>query len=180
MPTLFTHAVVPLLPGAAAGKARISRRLLLAGTIAAMLPDADVLSFRLGIPYADAFGHRGCMHSLAFGILIATVAALLHRYLRTTAARAFTFVGLAAISHPLLDMCTNGGLGVALAWPLSAKRYFFPWRPILVSPIGTRFFSAHALPVILSELLWVWLPASLLALIVWQWRTAKDSPAKPV
>lgn len=174
MPTIFTHAVVPLLPGTAAGKTCISRRLLLAGTLAAMLPDADVLSFRLGIPYADAFGHRGCMHSLAFGILIATIATLLHRYLRTTATRALTFVGLAAISHPLLDMCTNGGLGVALAWPLSAQRYFFPWRPILVSPIGARFFSAHAWPVILSELLWVWLPAGVLALIVWRWRTAKD------
>lgn len=174
MPTLFTHAVVPLLPGAAAGKARISQRLLLAGTVAAMLPDADVLSFRLGIPYADAFGHRGCMHSLAFSVVIAALAALLYRYLHTTATRAFAFVGIAAASHPLLDMCTNGGLGVALAWPLSAQRYFFPWRPIQVSPIGTRFFSAHALPVILSELLWVWLPVSLLALLVWWMRRSRE------
>jgi inner membrane protein len=174
MPTIFTHAVVPLLPGAAAGKSRISRRLLLAGTIAAMLPDADVLSFRLGIPYADAFGHRGAMHSLVFGILVATLAALLHRGLRTTATRAFAFVGVAAMSHPLLDMCTDGGLGIALLWPLSGHRYFFPWRPIEVSPIGTRFFSAQAWPVIASELLWVWLPATLLALIVWRWRIAAN------
>jgi inner membrane protein len=167
MPTIFTHAVVPLLPGAAAGKTRISRRLLLAGTIAAMLPDTDVLSFRLGIPYADAFGHRGALHSLLFGMLVAAVAALLHRRLRTTAARAFAFVGFAALSHPLLDMCTNGGLGVALVWPFSGQRYFFSWRPIQVSPIGARFFSAQAWPVIASELLWVWLPAAVLALMVW-------------
>jgi inner membrane protein len=71
-------------------------------------------------------------------------------------------------------MLTDGGLGVAIAWPLSERRYFFPWRPIHVSPIGMRFFSAHSWAVIGSELLWVWLPASLLALLVWYWRKTID------
>ncbi|GGA14041.1 metal-dependent hydrolase [Dyella caseinilytica] len=174
MPTLFTHAVAPLLPGIAAGKNRISRSLLLAGTVAAVLPDIDVLSFRLGIPYAAALGHRGAIHSLLFGIGMAVLAALLHKHLRTNAARAFAFVGMAALSHPLLDMLTDGGLGVAIAWPLSEQRYFFPWHPIHVSPIGMRFFSAQAWTVIGSELLWIWLPVSAFALIVWKWRIAID------
>ena len=169
MPTLFTHAAVPLLMGSAAGTQRVSRRLLLAGTMAAILPDMDVLSFRFGIAYADPFGHRGAMHSVAFALLMALVAAGLHRRLHTSAVRAFVFVGLASLTHPLFDMLTDGGLGVALAWPLSEQRYFFPWRPIQVSPIGVRFFSARSWPVLESELLWVWLPASLLSLALWRW-----------
>jgi inner membrane protein len=57
-PSIFTHAAVPVLLGAAAGRLLISRRLLVAGAVAAMLPDADVLGFRFGIAYGDAFGHR--------------------------------------------------------------------------------------------------------------------------
>ena len=173
MPTIFTHAAVPALLGAAAGKQRINRRLLGAGVIAAMLPDADTLGFKLGIPYADAFGHRGALHSLAFALSMGVLAMLLHRSLRTSAMRSLAFVGLSAASHPLLDMLTDGGLGVAIAWPFSTQRYFFPWHPIHVSPIGVRFFSARAWPVIASELLWVWVPVSVLALIVWRLRITR-------
>jgi inner membrane protein len=174
MPTIITHAAIPLLLGAAAGKRRISRRLLYAGAVAAMLPDADVLGFKFGIPYADAFGHRGAAHSIAFALLLALLAAALHRPLRTSAWRAFGFVGLATVLHPLLDACTNGGLGVALWWPLDNHRFFFGWRPIEVSPIGARFFSARGWPVIQSELLWVWMPTAVLALLLWRWRLYSD------
>lgn len=177
MPTIFTHAAVPALLGAAAGERHVSRPLLCAGMIAAMLPDADTLGFKFGIAYADAWGHRGAMHSLLFAFCVAAIATMLHRYLRTTASRAFAFVGLAAISHPLLDMLTDGGLGVAIAWPLSDRRYFFPWRPIHVSPIGLRFFSTHSWPLIASELRWVWLPTSVLALVLWRWRLSRNRPA---
>lgn len=174
MPTIFTHAAVPLLLGTAAGKRRISRPLLIAGVVASMLPDADVLSFKFGIAYSDAFGHRGAAHSIAFALLIALLAALLHKPLRSTGWRAFGFVGMAAISHPLLDACTNGGLGVALWWPLDTRRFFFAWRPIQVSPIGARFFSANGWLAIQSELVWVWLPIAALALLLWRWRLRRD------
>jgi inner membrane protein len=178
MPTIISHAVVPLLLGAAAGRRRISRPLLVAGAIAAMLPDADVLSFKLGIAYADAFGHRGAFHSIAFALLPALLAAVLHKSLRTSAWRAATFVGLSAISHPLLDALTNGGLGVALAWPLDQHRFFFPWRPIEVSPIGARFFSMRGWQVIQSEMVWVWLPAALLALPLYLLRRRWDAVSR--
>lgn len=174
MPTIFTHTVIPLLPGGALGQKRISRRLLAAATVAAMLPDADVLGFRFHIPYASTFGHRGAMHSLVFGLAVASLAALSHRRLHAGALRAFVFVGIAALSHPLLDMLTDGGLGVALTWPWDAHRWFFPWQPIHVSPIGARFFSARSLPVIGSELLWVWLPVGLLAAAIRFWRRRRD------
>lgn len=77
MPSIITHAAVPLALWCAADRGRIPPRLLAAGVIAAMLPDADVLAFALHIPYADAFGHRGASHSLLFAVVLAALAAVL-------------------------------------------------------------------------------------------------------
>ncbi|HEL3811677.1 TPA: metal-dependent hydrolase [Stenotrophomonas maltophilia] len=77
MPSIITHAAVPLALWCAADRGRIPPRLLAAGVVAAMLPDADVLAFALHIPYADAFGHRGASHSLLFAFVLAAVAAVL-------------------------------------------------------------------------------------------------------
>jgi inner membrane protein len=58
-------------------------------------------------------------------------------------------------------MLTNGGLGVALFAPFSNERYFWPWRPIEVSPIGLEaFLSPWGVRVLVSEAKWVWLPAA--------------------
>jgi inner membrane protein len=58
-------------------------------------------------------------------------------------------------------MLTNGGRGVALFAPFSNTRYFFPWRPIEVSPISVRhFFSTRGIQIMRSEFRWVWLPAA--------------------
>lgn len=176
MTTIFTHAAVPLLVGAALGRRTVSGRLLAAGAIAAMLPDADVLAFRLHIPYADAFGHRGATHSICFASLLAALAALCHRWLGSTWRMAAVFVGLATLSHALLDACTDGGLGVALAWPISDERWFAPFHPIAVSPIGARFFSERGVHVLVSEFYWVWLPTAALAALVVLWRRASRRP----
>jgi inner membrane protein len=58
---------------------------------------------------------------------------------------------------------TDGGLGIAFFAPFDNTRYFLPFRPIKVSPIGLSFFSARGLDVIRSELLWVCLPAAIIA-----------------
>jgi len=55
-------------------------------------------------------------------------------------------------SHGLLDALTNGGRGIALLWPFTNARYFAPWRPIPVAPIGLRFLSSRGLHVALVEL----------------------------
>ena len=79
---------------------------------------------------------------------------------------------LLTASHGILDAFTNGGLGVALLSPFDNGRYFFPWTPIEVSPIGVRaFFSAWGLGVLKSELLWVWLPLGIGVLLS---RTLRD------
>ena len=72
---------------------------------------------------------------------------------------------LVTLSHPLLDSLTNGGLGVALLSPFSNRRFFAPWRPIEVSPIGLQFFSSSGLVAFLSEIEWVWAPSLIILMM---------------
>lgn len=175
MPTVFSHAAVPLAIGLGLGQRAIPRRLLLAGIVASMLPDADVLAFKLGIPYADNFGHRGASHSLLFALFIGLFGALGAPLWRCGYRVAFLFVALATASHPLLDMFTNGGMGVAFWWPISDHRWFAPWQVIEVSPIAIkRVLSPRGLAVMWSELTWVWLPASLCTLCLFGWRRSRQ------
>ncbi|MFZ2267425.1 MAG: metal-dependent hydrolase [Azonexus sp.] len=165
MPTILTHLAPPLALRLGLGEPAVSRRLLAAGLLAAILPDLDVLAFRLHIPYAHVLGHRGFSHALFFALLLALLAMAGASLLRSSRRQAFGFVGLAAASHPLLDMITNGGLGVALWWPWSTGRVFAPWRVIEVSPLSLqRLLGPRGLAVLQSELLWVWLPALLAGL----------------
>jgi inner membrane protein len=76
------------------------------------------------------------------------------------------FFFFATASHGLLDAVTNGGLGVAFFSPFDTHRYFLPWTPIRVSPIGIgRFFGAQGMAVLRSEFLWIWVPATFLAVL---------------
>lgn len=165
MPTILTHAAVPLAIGIGTGL--VSKRLLIAGVVACIIPDLDVLAFRFHIAYAHDLGHRGFTHSIAFALLLALLALACARQLRTNRAIAFLFVWLSAVSHGLLDMLTNGGMGVALWWPWSSERLFAAWQVIEVSPLSmNRLLSSRGLAVLQSELLWVWLPAVVLVLIL--------------
>jgi len=63
-------------------------------------------------------------------------------------------------------MLTNGGMGVALAWPFSDERFFFPVQVIEASPLGLRRFLGPAgAKVMMSELAWVWAPCAMLAAV---------------
>ena len=74
---------------------------------------------------------------------------------------------LCGSSHGLLDMMTSGGLGVALFAPFYNERYFFPFRPVKVSPIGIdRFFSEWGLKVLWTEFLWIGVPCFLYLMIL--------------
>ncbi|RSZ60268.1 metal-dependent hydrolase [Massilia atriviolacea] len=165
MPTILSHPAVPLAIGLALGSRVIPGRLLAAGVLASIVPDADVAGLHIGIPYANELGHRGASHSLAFAIVLGLLAAAFARQLNASRLAAFFFITASAVSHGLLDMLTSGGLGVALAWPVSEARMFFPVRVIRVSPLTVqRFFSARGVTVLRSELIWVWLPAALAGL----------------
>lgn len=75
----------------------------------------------------------------------------------------FTVLFLSGVSHSILDALTNGGLGVAFFFPLENGRYFFPWTPIEISPVGIKnFFTARGLEVIKNELFWLGMMAILI------------------
>ncbi len=130
-------------------------------TALSFLPDLDVVAFAFGIPYASDFGHRGATHSFAFAMIVGFITwAFSGRHRLAIAA------GLVTASHAVLDALTDGGLGVALLWPLSSERFFSPWRPLPVAPIGHHFLSARGLAVALTEVV-VMLP--LIVYAVWPW-----------
>ncbi|MBO6504980.1 MAG: metal-dependent hydrolase [Kordiimonadaceae bacterium] len=176
MATIFTHALLPIAakltlpPGALPGK------LVALAAAATMLPDLDVIAFAFGVPYADPFGHRGFTHSIAFALAIGFLCTGLAQKLNSQPKVIFWTMFLSVLSHPLLDSFTNGGLGVAWFWPFSDARYFMPWQPIEVSPIGIRgFFSSRGVQVLVSEFMWVIAPLLTVAagLRFWLSRKAK-------
>jgi inner membrane protein len=183
MASLFGHAATALTIGRIAGGSGLSARkaaktpeatwvfwaLLVACATAA---DLDVIGFSLGVPYPADWGHRGLTHSLVSAVVMARVAAVVSTRVRrvplnsSMGLRHFGVFLAAAASHPLLDMLTNGGLGIAVFWPFDCRRYFLPYRPIEVSPLGAgAFFSARGLGVLSSEFTFIYLPC-ILALAV--------------
>ena len=160
MPTIIAHIAVPLAIGLGLGRRIVPKPLLAAGVIASILPDLDVVSFKLGIAYAADLGHRGFSHSIAFALMVAVIAVPILRRFQVPWAATFWFLLLVVVSHGLLDACTTGGEGVALFWPFSGHRFFAPYQVIEVSPLSiTRFMSDRGLAVLLSELYWVWMPS---------------------
>lgn len=159
MASIITHVVVPLAIGVVAGPRNVSKLLLFYACVASMLPDIDVIAFKMGIEYSSPWGHRGFTHSISFAVCVGLFGAIFHAYLKSSRWAAFSLLFLAVLSHGVLDALTNGGLGIAFFWPLTDERFFFPWQPIQVSPIGlSAFLSEWGWRVIQSELLWVWLP----------------------
>jgi len=179
--------------------ARPSAREMLVWSVLAMLPDADVIGFPLGVRYADEWGHRGATHSLVFAAIVGIAAGLLARWtamrpgtgippslfdriavlgarsaprdtgnqptgeggyqeteplgwFRAPAFRTFVVATMVVASHSLLDTLTDGGLGCALFWPFDQTRYFAPWRPVPVAPIGLGYLSPYGLYVACTEL----------------------------
>jgi inner membrane protein len=84
-------------------------------------------------------------------------------------------------SHGVLDACTNGGLGIAFFAPFSNARYFFPGRPLEVSPLSvSRFLTADGLAIFANEMQWVWAPAAAIVgsvLAYRYWRRTRHGPS---
>ena len=166
MPTILSHPAPALAIAAYFGRERLSRSAVVAGVVCSALPDVDVLGFHLGVPYDSLFGHRGLTHSFSFALVLAVaVAALVHvRDPGKSLGDVCLYLFLATASHGVFDALTNGGHGIAFLAPFSSTRYFFPFRPIEVSPLSvTRFLSERGWLVLNSEMYWVWLPSGVLA-----------------
>jgi inner membrane protein len=179
MASAFSHALVAITIGKNYSKKYTSLKFWLLAATCAVLPDADVLSFQFGIPYNHFLGHRGFFHSLFFSLFIGILTTFLfYRKIKLTdnlGLKYITFFFLCGASHALLDMLTNGGLGVAIFSPFDTTRYFFPWRPIQVSPIGIQnFMGERGIRVIRSELVWVGIPCFIYFILIWIVRKIKS------
>lgn len=137
---------------------------MVAWSLLSLLPDVDVVGFRFGVRYTDAWGHRGASHSFAFSLALAAIVAAAASLLRLRPIRTGLFAFAVVASHAVLDTMTDGGLGCALWWPWSAERHFAPWTPIPVAPIGRRFFTGAGLAVAVYEMI---LFAPVLLYAVW-------------
>jgi inner membrane protein len=135
---------------------------MLALSALSLLPDADAIGFLLPVDQGGAMGHRGFTHSLVFALAIGLACGTVLRkrgFLRTSA-----LAGAVVASHGLLDTLTNGTTGTMLLWPFSGERFFAPWRPVPVPPVGLGLASARGLEVMAIEAVY-FLP--LLAWALW-------------
>ena len=165
MASAFAHATAALAIGTALRPRRpVSARFWVLGATCAVVPDLDSVGYWLGVPYGSVLGHRGLTHSLLFAAALATVVTVTGCAPRDRGVRCWLFLWLACASHGMLDAMTTGGLGVAFFSPIDNHRFFFPWRPIPVSPLSIgRFFSPRGLEILTGELLWVGVTSAILA-----------------
>ena len=166
MASIFGHALIGIGLGQLFTR-KTTAKILLLCVICTIIPDADVIAFSFGIPYAHPLGHRGFSHSIVFALLLGVVVKFLFfRKVAFSSRQGLILISLfflSTISHGVLDACTNGGQGVGFFIPLDNTRYFFPWRPIQVSPIGAaNFFSEWGWRVIKSEIVWIGIPGILM------------------
>ncbi len=179
MASVFGHVAVAYAIGKTLKAGWTSPRFWVLTVLCCLLPDADVLGLVSGIPCEHMLSHRGLTHSFMFAVCLGLVmpqlaVPSLPRWSARYGILAVYF-SLVTLSHGFLAACTDGGLGVAFFSPFDTTRYFFPWRPIAVSPIGvTNFFSSWGLGVLFNELVWIGIPV-----ICWlniQWGVKRKGP----
>jgi inner membrane protein len=186
MPTGITHAFVGLAGAKILARQKRRAKFWVLAPVCAFLPDLDTIGFRFGVKYWDMLGHRGLTHSVPFALVLSLAVVLLFfREHKPFASRQWwwlwLFFFLVTVSQGILDAMTDGGLGVAFFAPFSNERFFLPWRPIRVAPIGIGGFLRNphwASRCLVSEFTVVWLPMILLMIVthVRRKRTASSSP----
>ena len=160
MASAFSHALVAFAVGRSHRWSVNAKRFWMFTVFCSIFPDVDVLAFAVGIPYEHVLGHRGLTHSLFFALLVG-IGVVQFGFpgvllLSAGGKKLVVHFSLVTASHGFLDALTDGGLGVAFFAPFETSRYFFPWTPVKVSPIGiTSFFSEWGMQVVVSELLWI-------------------------
>jgi inner membrane protein len=169
MASIFGHAFISIALGKSFSRKKRTWKLILLAITCAIIPDADVIGFQFGISYGSFWGHRGFSHSFLFALLFgALISFLFYRkqFFSKKGIILLLFFFLCTASHSILDAMTTGGFGVAFFSPFNDTRYFFPWRPIQVSPLGImQFFSERGVQVIRSEVAWIGLPGFIYMII---------------
>ncbi|MDH5600562.1 MAG: metal-dependent hydrolase [Gammaproteobacteria bacterium] len=160
MATIFTHPVIAIGLSPYLDLAEKRKQIILIAVILTILPDIDVIGFRLGIPYLHLFGHRGFTHSIFFALVISfSTTWFIVKNTGINFLPVWIYLFLSAVSHGILDALTNGGYGIAFFSPFSNQRFFFPATPIDVSTLSIeRFLYNKGYMVMVTELIWIWLP----------------------
>jgi len=172
MPTVFTHSVIGISAAYSFRSGKESLKFRILSIACSILPDADVIGYNwLYIPSYYFFGHRGFFHSPFFAALLSiSVVCIFYRKEVTFSNPWWKYVlyfFILTTSHGLTDALTNGGRGVALLSPVTNVRYSFPWTPVEISPLSIRaFLSQRGLTVLISELLWIWMPCFLIVIFL--------------
>ncbi len=169
MPSIIGHIAIGTSLGYTLYPDEKKFKFYIFAILISIIPDFDVIMFRIGIPYAHPMGHRGFFHSFLFAAIIGGLLAYIFFSRHEASAKKYTKLSLVfiliGIMHCLLDAMTNGGLGIGLFIPFSYERYFLPWKPIEVSPISiSGFFSNWGLKVLKNELIFLIIPSIILVL----------------
>ncbi|GGP18282.1 metal-dependent hydrolase [Silvimonas iriomotensis] len=173
MTTVVTHAVVAATLVRLLPQRWRSRPLYVLAMLGSMVPDLDTIGLKFGIAYDSPYGHRGATHSLLFAVVLGGLMAGWLARRHGALLRHWAILAACVFSHPVMDALTNGGRGVAFFWPLSDARFFFGLHPIMVSPIGARFFSERGLITLESEFVLVWIPCIVVWLVLALWPDRK-------
>ncbi len=126
MASVFGHSIAALTIGKAGFKHVFDRKLGVLAVLCACAPDLDVVGFLFGIRYLSQWGHRGFTHSLVFAAVFGWLVAWIFYRGEVSYWKKAAVLTLSTASHGLLDMLTDGGRGVAIFWPVSSERHFFP------------------------------------------------------
>ena len=179
----ITHFAVGALLALPAVHSKAIRRTLkpwmipVTAGVLAVAPDLDTyLVSPFQVARGTLFAHRGFFHSILFLSLFCTALALIvaRRRPLISAWWMAALWAISAITHPLLDMLTDGGPGVMLLYPITEQRLFFPWRPIHVSPLSVARFFSRAGYILKSELPFI---GGALVLGVAGWLRSRRNPA---
>ncbi|HNX26394.1 MAG TPA: metal-dependent hydrolase [Phycisphaerae bacterium] len=155
----FTHALLGASVQEVGLRQKIGRDAAVAGMLAGILPDGDIVMLRFGkFFWADPqialiLGHRGVTHSIAAVVILPLLAAAVWWLIRTkvfhrkipAACQPVSFGWLylcclaAVVAHVLLDACTS--YGTMLYWPFSTYR--IAWDCVaIIDPLFTLIPAA--------------------------------------
>ena len=166
MPTPISHAAVGFAIGAWTAPRPPALRVCVAAAACAALPDIDFLGLPLRFPDTSPLAHRGITHSIFFAGVAALVVAVVffsdERW-RARRTRIGLALGLALLSHGVLDALTTYSLGIGFFVPFSAQRFRFLWTP-LGDPRGRLAGQ------LIQDALVVFLPATLIGWLGWRLR----------
>lgn len=117
----ITQAVLGAAIGEAGWRRTLGGRAVVAGAVAGVLPDLDVVALAFG-HWSMLVHHRGFTHAVFFAPLVCLPFGwLARRWAKTGSVGQWAhLIFWALITHPLLDACTT--YGTQLAYPLSRHR----------------------------------------------------------